>query len=149
MTQLHTLSGEYRGQRSKRIGRGGKRGSYSGRGVKGQRSRAGRRIRPAERDLILRIPKKRGFSNKPVGPKPAVIDVARLIKAIKKHDKGRETPVKVNRALLVELELIHKRYGGAIKILGKASVDIALNFEGIKASRHVIMEVIKAGGKIG
>ena len=54
-------------KRAQRIGRSGKRGSYSGRGVKGQKSRSGRRLRPAERDLILRIPKMRGFANAPKG----------------------------------------------------------------------------------
>ena len=52
-------------KRVQRIGRSGKRGSYSGRGVKGQKSRAGRRLYPAERDLIMRIPKRRGFRNLP------------------------------------------------------------------------------------
>lgn len=45
-----------------RVGRGGKRGTTSGKGQKGQKSRSGRRIRPAERDLIIRIPKLRGFA---------------------------------------------------------------------------------------
>ena len=48
----------------KRVGRGGNRGTTSGRGTKGQKSRAGRKIRPAIRDLIKRIPKKRGVKFK-------------------------------------------------------------------------------------
>ena len=36
----------------KRIGRGGKRGTYSGRGIKGQKARAGHRIRPEIRDIL-------------------------------------------------------------------------------------------------
>jgi large subunit ribosomal protein L15 len=58
--QLHELAPTHRSKDKKRIGRGGKRGTFCGRGSKGQKSRAGHRIRPAERDLILRLPKLRG-----------------------------------------------------------------------------------------
>lgn len=50
-------------KKKKRIGRGGKKGNYSGRGMKGQKSRAGHKIRPALRDVILKFPKKRGLGN--------------------------------------------------------------------------------------
>lgn len=50
-------------KKRKRIGRGGKKGNYSGRGMKGQKARAGHRIRPALRDIILKFPKKRGLGN--------------------------------------------------------------------------------------
>jgi len=63
--QLHDLKPLHPNKSSKRVGRGGKRGTTSGRGTKGQRARAGHRIRPAERDLIQRLPKLRGFANKP------------------------------------------------------------------------------------
>lgn len=61
---LHTIKPTVRIKSRKRIGRGGKRGTYSGRGMKGQKSRAGRKIRPAVRDLIQRTPKLRGARNK-------------------------------------------------------------------------------------
>ena len=38
--QLHQLRSAYKRKKAKRIGRGGKRGSYSGRGSKGQKARA-------------------------------------------------------------------------------------------------------------
>lgn len=63
--QLHELQPLHANKEEKRIGRGGKRGTTSGRGTKGQMSRAGRRVRPAQRDLIQRLPKLRGFANKP------------------------------------------------------------------------------------
>ncbi|GIW65068.1 MAG: 50S ribosomal protein L15 [Candidatus Parcubacteria bacterium] len=59
--QINQLN--FRLKKRKRLGRGGKRGNYSGRGMKGQKSRAGHRIRPALRDFILKIPKKRGMGN--------------------------------------------------------------------------------------
>jgi len=60
MIQLHQIQPEHKLKKKKRVGRGGKRGTYCGRGIKGQKSRAGAKIRPALRDLIKRIPKKRG-----------------------------------------------------------------------------------------
>jgi len=57
---IHEITSFSHRSRRKRVGRGGKRGSYSGRGIKGQKSRSGHKIRPAERDLIQRLPKLRG-----------------------------------------------------------------------------------------
>jgi len=65
--QLHELQPDHKSKTKKRIGRGGKRGTFSGKGVKGQKSRAGRKIRPATRDLIQQIPKLRGAKN--TGPR--------------------------------------------------------------------------------
>ncbi|MDP3963614.1 MAG: uL15m family ribosomal protein [bacterium] len=56
--QLHNLTGN--NKKKRRIGRGGKRGTTSGRGQKGQKSRSGHRIRPAIRDYLKQIPKRRG-----------------------------------------------------------------------------------------
>lgn len=77
--QLHTLQPAHKLKSKKRIGRGGKRGTYSGRGVKGQKARAGRKIRPAIRDLIQSLPKlpktqrirkKKGLKKKKQNAKP-------------------------------------------------------------------------------
>lgn len=43
------------------VGRGGRRGKTSGRGGKGQTARAGHKIRPEVRDLIKKLPKRRGY----------------------------------------------------------------------------------------
>ena len=60
--QIHTLQVErHIRKKKKRVGRGGKRGTYSGRGIKGQKARAGRKLRPALRDIIKKIPKQRGY----------------------------------------------------------------------------------------
>ncbi|MBI2013770.1 MAG: uL15 family ribosomal protein [Candidatus Colwellbacteria bacterium] len=61
---LHEIKPKYPNKKKKRIARGGKRGTTSGRGQKGQKSRSGRRIRPASRDYTQRLPKLRGFGNK-------------------------------------------------------------------------------------
>lgn len=59
--QLHELRPKHKIKKGKRIGRGGKRGTYSGRGMKGQKSRAGTRFEPIIRGLIKRYPKLRGY----------------------------------------------------------------------------------------
>jgi large subunit ribosomal protein L15 len=43
---IHTLSSNLSKKSRKRIGRGGKRGTYSGKGQKGQKSRSGAKISP-------------------------------------------------------------------------------------------------------
>jgi len=58
--KLHDIRSLFRVYKKRRVGRGGKRGKTSGRGMKGQKSRAGRRIRPAIRDVMKKFPKKRG-----------------------------------------------------------------------------------------
>lgn len=56
--QIHQIKPKIRKEPKKRVGRGGKRGTYSGRGSKGQKARAGHRIRPYLRDVIKKLPKK-------------------------------------------------------------------------------------------
>lgn len=58
--QLHTLTPHTKKHTPAPVGRGGKRGKTSGRGGKGQTARAGHKIRPEVRDLIKKIPKRRG-----------------------------------------------------------------------------------------
>ncbi len=74
--QLHEISPLHKNREEKRIGRGGKRGTFSGRGTKGQKARAGHRIRPAERDLIQHLPKLRGTRNKGVGRRKKLAKLA-------------------------------------------------------------------------
>ena len=73
--QIHQLRATNIHKKSKRIGRGGKRGTFSGRGIKGQRARAGARIRPVERDFVKKIPKLRGYRFKSFRPQPTVVNL--------------------------------------------------------------------------
>lgn len=58
--QLHQLQPKTIRKIAKRIGRGGKRGKTSGRGMKGQKARTGNSTRPEMRELIKKLPKLRG-----------------------------------------------------------------------------------------
>mgnify|MGYP001574770337 CR=1 FL=1 len=134
----------------KRVGRGGKRGTYSGKGMKGQKSRAGAGIKPGFRGGDNRIwqlfPKQRGASKKPGGSgvyakhrfyqlrqtKPAVMNVDDFNKF-----KDGET---------VNLETLKSK--GPIKVLGNGELKRKINFEGFSFSKSAREKVEKAGGII-
>ena len=59
--QIHELRPKHKNRAKKRIGRGGKHGTYSGKGIKGQASRAGRKMVPIIRELIKKYPKLKGY----------------------------------------------------------------------------------------
>jgi len=115
--QLHEIKPIHKLKDKKRVGRGGKRGTYSGKGIKGQKSRAGKNIRPAWRDLLKQIPKLRGFKFKSIQTKPAVINLSDLEGNFK--DGERVTP-----DILLLKRLIQKKGGKVpeVKILGNGNL---------------------------
>ncbi len=141
--KLHTLS-SIRERKSQRIGRGGKRGTTSGRGQKGQKSRAGHRIRPAERDLILKLPKKRGFRNKPKKESVTVFNIGELSKKLKTF--ASKEPFVITIDLLKTAGLLGKNFAGEVKILGVGETTFPCSAAaGMKVSRSAKgkMEKIK------
>ena len=79
--QKHQLTKRTKQQTKKRVARGGTRGKTSGRGHKGQRARAGTRVRPEMRDVIKKLPKLRGRgvnSNKSIKAKAQSVNLATL-----------------------------------------------------------------------
>lgn len=142
--KLHELSSIRK--KPKRVGRGGKRGTTSGRGTKGQKSRGGHRMRPAERDLILRIPKRRGFRNKTKGPDAAVFNVGFLSTRLKRE--GHKEGVVVSRDFLVAAKLLPARFNGPVKILAAGDVTMPFNVKGLKVSKEASAKIEKAGGKV-
>jgi large subunit ribosomal protein L15 len=129
-----------------RIGRSGKRGSYSGRGQKGQRSRSGHRIRPAERDIILKIPKMRGFRNKPKRDVPIVFNLSTISTRFAEHaSKGILT---VDRAMLRTAGLLKKDYKGIVKLLGTGEITFPIAVSGIEVSATAKTKIEKAKGTV-
>lgn len=59
--QMNTLARKTPNTKHVQVGRGGKRGKTAGRGTKGQNARGNTRKRPELRDIIKKIPKKRGY----------------------------------------------------------------------------------------
>lgn len=137
--QLHELKAKNKSRKPIRVGRGGKRGTFSGRGTKGQKARAGRRIRPAERDLIQRLPKLKGFRNKSLKVKPFVLNAFDLEKKIKGNA--------INKKALLEAGLITEKIND-IKILGTGAIKRPFQVEGVKVSKAAGKKIEKAGGKI-
>jgi len=143
--KLHELKSKKQIKPKKRIGRGGKRGTFSGRGTKGQKSRAGRRIRKSGRDLILRLPKKRGFRNKPKSDKPAILNLSEIESKLKDVLKDKKI---IDRAVLMEFNLIPSGHRGEIKILGKGNSIAGVIFKGLKISKSAKIKIEKANGQI-
>ena len=139
--KLHTLS-PIRTKKLQRIGRGGKRGTTAGRGQKGQKSRAGHRIRPAERDLILKLPKKRGFRNKPKKETVIVFNLGDLSRKLKTFS-GKE-PLVITIDLLKTASLLGKNFRGEVKILGTGDAAFPLVIgEGIAVSESAKKKIEK------
>ena len=141
--QLQELKPIHKKKQRKRVGRGGKRGTYAGRGLKGQRARAGRRLKPAIRELIKRYPKLRGYRFKPVELKPAIVNLDTLEKKFKSGEI-------VNPRILLEKKLIRRIKGRIpkVKILAKGKLTKALTIEGCLVSKSAEEIIKKAGGTI-
>ena len=141
--QLRTIS-----QPRKRIGRGGKRGKTSGRGHKGQLSRSGRNLRPAERDVFQRIPKRRGHNrNRARGVRPrtpsAAVNVSALESAF--SENTHITPIMLaNKGLIASWRKKHT----SVKILGKGAITKPLHVHGCLVSTVATDKIKKAGGTI-
>jgi large subunit ribosomal protein L15 len=143
--KLHALK-SIKSRVSRRVGRGGKRGTTAGRGTKGQRSRAGHRIRPAERDLIIRLPKRRGFRNKPKSDKALVFNLGDL--SLKLKTFAEKGTVEISHDFLRAAKMIGKNYKGEIKILAEGEIAFPVTLKGIKVSKTAQEKIKKAGGKI-
>lgn len=142
--QLNELKPKHKAKERKIIGRGGKRGTYSGRGIKGQRSRSGRRLEPSIRILIKRYPKLRGYKFKSqLDSKPAIVS----IRDIEKKFKTNEI---VNPQTLLEKRLIRKIKGKVpkVKILGKGNLTKSLTIENCLFSKTAKEKINKFSAKI-
>ena len=145
--QLHELKSFTKSKKSKRVGRGGKRGTYSGKGIKGQRSRAGRRFQPAIRELIKRYPKLRGHR---LGSKPKFQKPKAFILNLLDIDKNFKAGEKVTPQILIEKGILRKisKKGMKVKILAKGEISHALEFENCLVSKTAKEKIEKAGGTI-
>lgn len=142
---IHEITSSSHRSRRKRVGRGGKRGSYSGRGIKGQKARAGHNIRPAERDLIQRLPKLRGLGkNKNRRARPSNLTVT--IKTLS-HLGLKD----ISRFSLAAAGVIKNSDRGrrAVKIVGTGRLSQALSVApDILVSASAAAKIKAAGGTI-
>jgi len=141
--QLHELKPIHKFKKPKRVGRGGKKGTYSGHGVKGQKSRAGKKLKPIIRELIKRYPKLRGYRFKSKKEKPTILNLEIL-------EKKFNTGEKVAPEILLEKRIIRKIKGRMpkVKILGKGEITKTLTVDGCQLSKSAKKKIEKAGGII-
>ena len=144
--QIHLLSQRTRRKKSQQIGRGGKRGKTSGRGTKGQRARAGHRIRPQMRDEIKRIPKLRGRGvniNTPVTLKASPVNLSQLEVLFKAGEV-------VSPKTLLEKGVIKKRGNvyPSVKILATGNISKKITISGCRLSKSAKEKIEKAGGSV-
>ncbi len=143
--QLHELRPIHKKKSSKRVGRGGKRGTYSGRGMKGQKARSGRLLKPAIRELIKKYPKLRGykFGRQAKNRGLAVLNLDILEKNFKEGEV-------VNPKTLSEKRLIRRTKGRIpqVKILGDGKIIKALTVEDCLISKQAKEKIEKANGLV-
>lgn len=145
--QLHEVRPIHKLKKRKRVGRGGKRGTYSGRGIKGQKSRSGRRLKPEIREAIKRYPKLRGYRQKSgIGSQKSGVAIVNLDILKKKFSPDE----KINPQTLLQKGIIHKIKGlmPKVKILGKGELDKKLVVEGCEISKGAKEKIEKAGGAV-
>ncbi len=150
MSSLHTLTRT--GRRGKqRVGRGQSsgRGKTSGRGTKGQNARAGRKKRPELRDIIKKIPKRRGYGKNRARtvftkrPRPVEITLAQLENHFAAGGTVNAESLRTHRLIVA---------GGqkapAVKIIGGGTLTKKLSLQGITVTKGVRAAIEKAGGSV-
>jgi large subunit ribosomal protein L15 len=131
MLSLNNIKAKEGQKKTRRVGRGhgSGRGCYSGKGQKGQHSRAGvsglKRL--GMRPRILQTPKLRGFNS--IHPKNQVVSIEEINANFKDGDK-------ITANILLQKGLI-KRTNQPVKILGKDRLTVKVEFKGIKLSKSV------------
>ena len=132
----------------KRVGRGAGSGTgkTSGRGHKGQKSRAGATINGFEggqMPIYRRLPK-RGFKN-PFRKQYRIVNIDDIQKAV---DNGKvKAGAELDAQSLQDFGIVGKGKLG-IRVLGRGKINVAINLNVAGASKTAIMAVEKAGGKV-
>ncbi len=141
--QVHQI--RFKLKNRKRIGRGGKKGNYSGRGIKGQKARAGHKIRPALRDIILKWPKLKGVSNVKIEKNIFNVNLEKIEKNFNSGEKvDFET---LNSKEIIKIPKSVKNF--KIKILGKGELTKSLIFDkSLIFSFKALEKINQSGSKI-
>ena len=141
--QIHQLNLR-RTSSKKRIGRGGKRGTYSGRGNKGQKARSGGNVNPlfegGRSSLTMRMKKARGF-NSP-HPRKTTITLTQLDQMCADGDT-------VNAAFFVQKGVVNKMHAAkGFKIVARGTLaKKKLTIDpSVAASAGACAAIEKAGG---
>lgn len=141
--QLNQLKRVHKNKDDKRVARGGKRGKTAGRGTKGQKARAGHRIRPELRDIIKKFPKHRGYKAKAFRVKPTPVNLSALEAAF-------TSGAAITPAILLAKKVVSKIGGKTpkVKILGTGKITIKVEVSGCFCSATAKAAIEKAGGSV-
>jgi len=130
-------------RKGKRLGRGNgsQKGTYSGRGMKGQRSRSGGKGGGKLRGLkqmLQKVPKLRGF--KSLQAKKSTVTLVTLERITKDGDVV--TPYSLNKSNAA------KNPANGVKIVGTGTFAHKITLQGCVASKTAVQAIEKAGGTI-
>ena len=130
-------------KKRKRVGRGNAsgHGTYSTRGIKGQKARSGvsNLKRLGIRKMLLSTPKRKGFKSHK--SKNQVVSLGLIDKNFKEGEKINSENL-FKKGMIGDINL-------PIKILGNGNLQVKnLEFEGVKVSESAKEQISKAGGKI-
>lgn len=141
--QLHELQPKHKNKDKKRVGRGGKKGTYSGKGIKGQKSRAGRKMVPIIRELIKRYPKLKGYRSFALNDYSVAVNLDIL-------EKNAEAGETINPVNLIKKGVVSKIKGRMpeVKILGTGKLTKSLIIQNCKVSKSAKAAIEKSGGTI-
>lgn len=141
--QIHQLKPNHKTKNQKRVGRGGKKGTYSGRGGKGQTARSGRKMEPFIREIIKRYPKLKGYRTYSMPNHSVVVNLGIL------SEKFKDGEI-VSPSSLIEKGIVRMIKGKMpeVKILGNGKISKKLTVENCKVSKSAKEAVEKAGGTI-
>lgn len=149
---LNQLKSKTKRKSAKRVGRGGKRGTTSGKGTKGQKSRAGagfkQGFRGGDNRLWQLFPKLRGATKKPGKGGNTRIHVKHRYFQLR-HDKVKVLNLdffnKFEDGQEVTPELLSKK---EVKILSEGQLKKKLEFKGFQFSKSAREKVLKSGSTI-
>ena len=139
----------------KRVGRGGKRGTFSGHGTKGQKGRAGSSVKPGFRGGDNRLwqlfPKSRGASKKPGNKKThykhRFFTLRHPKSAIINLDALNKFSGEITTEMLIEAGLIDSAKHG-VKVLGSGNLKNKILLKGFEVSKSAKDKIEKAGGSV-
>ena len=126
----------------KRVGRGNSsQGTYSGRGLKGQKARSGGGVRPSfeggQNPMVKRLPTQRGFVNI-FRQEYAIVNLDML--AARFDQESEVTPLVLKEARLIRgLNL-------PVKVLGRGEIDRAITITAHRFSEEAGRKIEAAGG---
>lgn len=128
---------------SKRVGRGNssQKGTYSSRGMKGQRSRSGGKSGTALRGVrasLRKVPKLRGFNS--MAKRKETVTLATLERVTK--DGDTVTPWSLNK-----IGVVDKPENG-VKIVARGELKKKLTIKNCLASKGALEAIEKAGGSL-